>query len=84
MDDVFADQVEAMDGFYAYHALDCGGQGVTISLFRDQAAGEASDELALEFVRQELASFGIERSEVIGGEVLVSRAMAELLEPAHA
>jgi hypothetical protein len=33
VDDVFADQIEAMDGFDAYHALDCGGQGVTISLF---------------------------------------------------
>jgi hypothetical protein len=84
VDEVFADQIEAMDGFDAYHALDCGDYGVTISLFRDRAAAEASDELALEFVRQELTRFGIERSEVIGGEVLVSRAMAELLEPAHA
>jgi hypothetical protein len=81
---VFADQIEAMDGFEAYHALDCGGEIMSISLFRDQAAAEASDELALEFVRQELGSFEIERTEVIGGEVLVSRAMAELLEPAHA
>jgi hypothetical protein len=84
VDAVFADELEAMDGFDAYHALDCDGQGVTISLFRDQAAAEASDELALEFVRRELASFGVERSEVLAGEVLVSRAMAELLEPAHA
>jgi hypothetical protein len=84
VDEVFADQIEAMDGFEAYHALDCGGEIMSISLFRDQAAAEASDELALEFVRQELGSFEIERTEVIGGEVLVSRAMAELLEPAHA
>jgi hypothetical protein len=84
VDERFADQIEAMDGFEAYHALDCGGEIMSISLFRDQAAAEASDELALEFVRQELRSFDIERTEVIGGEVLVSRAMAELLEPAHA
>ena len=37
VDDVFADQIEAMDCFDAYHALDCGAQGVTRSLFRDQA-----------------------------------------------
>jgi hypothetical protein len=85
VDEVFADQIEAMGGFEAYHALDCGGgEIVSISLLRDQAAAEDSDERAREFVRRELGDFDIERTEVIGGEVLVSRAMAELLEPAHA
>jgi hypothetical protein len=85
VDQVFADHIEAMEGFEAYHALDCGGgEIVSISLLRDQAAAEDSDERALEFVRRELGDFDIERTEVIGGEVLVSRAMAELLEPAHA
>ena len=85
VDEVFADQIEATDGFEAYHALDCGGDHiVAISLLRDQAAAEDTDERALEFVRRELGEFDIERTEVIGGEVLVSRAMAELLEPAHA
>ena len=77
-------QIEAMDGFEAYHALDCGGgEIVSISLLRDQAIAEASDEWALEFVRRGLGGFDIERTEVIGGEVVVSRAMATLLEPAH-
>ena len=84
VDEVFADEIEAMDGFEAYHALDCGSEIVSISLLRDQAAAEESDERALEFVRRELGDFDIERTEVIGGEVLVSRAMATLLEPAHA
>ena len=85
VDEVFAEEIEAMDGFEAYHALDCGGSElVSISLFRDQAAAEESDERALEFVRRELGGFDIERTEVIGGEVIVSRAMAALLEPAHA
>ena len=84
VDERFADQIEAMDGFEAYHALDCGGEGVTFSLFRDQASAAASEDLALEFVRRELGSFGVERSAVISGEIVVSRAMAELLEPAHA
>jgi hypothetical protein len=85
VDEVFAYQIEAMDGFEAYHALDCGGGEIaSFSLLRDAAAAEDSDELALEFVRRELGDFDIERTEVIGGEVLVSRAMAELLEPAHA
>ncbi len=84
VDEVFADQIEAMDGFEAYHALDCGGEGVTFSLFRDRDSAEASVELGLDFARQELGRFGVERSAVMSGEVLVSRAMAELLEPAHA
>lgn len=84
VDEIFADEIEAMDGFEAYHALDCGGgEIVSISLLRDQAIAEASDEWALEFVRRELGGFEIERTEVIGGEVVVSRAMATLLEPAH-
>jgi hypothetical protein len=40
--------------------------------------------LALRFVGEELGEFDIERTSVIGGEVIVSRALAELLEPAHA
>jgi hypothetical protein len=85
VDEVFAGQVEQMDGFEAYHALDCGrGEVMSISLFRDQSTAEESDERALQFVREELAAFDIERTEVLGGRVMVSRALADLLEPAHA
>jgi hypothetical protein len=85
VDAAFADEIESMAGFEAYHALDCGrGEAVSISLFRDQAAAEESDDRALAFVREELGKFDLERTEVIGGEVVVSRAMAPLLEPAHA
>ena len=83
VDGVFADEIEAMDGFEAYHALDCGSEIVSISLLRDQAAAEESDERAVEFVRRALGAFDIERTEVIGGEVMVSRAVSEVLGPAH-
>jgi heme-degrading monooxygenase HmoA len=85
IDTVFADRMEGLHGFVAYHVVDCGsGEIVTISLLRDQATAEDSDELALEFVRDELGDFDLDRTEVIGGEVLVSRAMTGVLEPAHA
>jgi hypothetical protein len=85
VDGVFADRIQWMDGFEAYHALDCGrGEIVSISLFRDQATAEESDERALEFIRDQLADFDLERTEVVGGRVTVSRALADLLEPAHA
>jgi len=85
VDQVFAEQVSRMDGFEAYHALDCGrGEILSISLFRDQSAAEESDEQALVFVDKHLREFDLERTEVIGGEVRVSRALSVLLQPAHA
>jgi hypothetical protein len=84
VDEVFADDVQDLDGFEAYHALDCGhGEILAINLFRDQSSAEESDERALRFVREYLQAFDIERTEIVGGEVVVSRAMADLLEPAH-
>jgi hypothetical protein len=85
VDERFADRVAELPGFLGYHALDCGGgELLSISLFGDLEQCEASDELALEFVREELSDFELERTEVIGGTVRASRARAELLEPAHA
>jgi hypothetical protein len=85
VDERFADRIEEMDGFAAYHALDCGGGEIlSISLFRDQSGAEESDDQALAFVREQLGEFDIERMEVLGGAIAVSRAMAQLLEPAHA
>jgi heme-degrading monooxygenase HmoA len=85
IDRVFADQISAMDGFEAHHALHCGrGEIVSIGLFRDQSAAEESDEHALEFIDRHRCEFDLERTEVIGGEVCVSRVLPELLEPAHA
>ena len=85
VDEIFAARIERLDGFEAYHALDCGRSEIlSISLLRDQASAEASDDLALQFVGEELGGFDIERTEVIAGEVIVSRAMVELVEPAHA
>jgi hypothetical protein len=85
VDEVFADWIQHMEGFEAYHALDCGrGEIVSISIFRDQTTAEESDDRALEFIRDELSVFDIERTEVLGGRVAVSRARADLLEPAHA
>ena len=56
---------------------------------RDRAAegaeqAEASNELAAQWVAEELGDFHVERLGVFGGEVMVSRAIAEMLEPAHA
>ena len=69
----------------AYHVLDCGGGEIlSVSLLRDEATARETDEMALRFVTERLSRFGLQRTEAVGGEVLVSRAMAEMLEPTHA
>ena len=68
----------------AYHALDTGNDMVmTISLFQDRGQAEASNELAAQWVAEELSDFNVTRVGVIGGEAMVSRASAEILELAQ-
>jgi hypothetical protein len=85
VDDIFADEMAALDGFVAYQVLDCGGGEIlSVSLLRDRAMARETDEMALRFVTERLSRFGLQRTEAVGGKVLVSRAMGEMLEPTHA
>jgi hypothetical protein len=85
VDDIFADEIAALDGFVAYHVLDCGGGEVlSLSLLRDEATARETDEMALRFVTERLTRFGLQRTDAVAGRVLVSRAVAEMLEPTHA
>ena len=85
VDETFAPRIEAMPGFVAYKLLDCGnGILMTITTCHDREAAERSVELAADFVGEELADIEIERVEATIGEVGVSRAIAEMLEPTHA
>ena len=85
VDETFAEDMQETTGFMAYHTLDCGdGTIMSISLFSNRSGAQESDELAGRFVREKLTDFDIERTEAIGGEIVVSRAMAEVLQPAHA
>ena len=80
----FADALAQQPGFVAYQAVDCGSDELlSITLYRDEAGAAESNELAAEWVRENLGEFELERTEVIGGEVMVSRAASEVLEPAH-
>src|SRR5215207_5628792 len=80
----FAAAVSREPGFVAYHAIDTGNDMVmTISLFHNRAQADASNELAVQWVAEELSDFNVTRVGVIGGEAMVSRAFAEILEPAQ-
>jgi hypothetical protein len=85
IDRVFADRFQAMQGFEAWHVFDCGENEILwINFVRDHAVAEESDDRAFRFISEELRDFRLDRRAVLRGELIVSRARAELLEPAHA
>ena len=51
--------------------------------YAGHSTAEASNELAAQWVAEELSEFNVTRVGVIGGEAMVSRASAEILEPTH-
>jgi heme-degrading monooxygenase HmoA len=85
IDTDFAESISEVEGFVAYEVLACDGQEVvTLSVFRDEEAATASDEMAREWVRSTLAAqFDITMLDTIHGDIAVSRADASMLEPAH-
>ena len=85
IDDEFCELIEREPGFVAYQALDCGdGVCMTITTFRDRKGAEESITTAAGFVRDRLSDIEIDRLDAVMGEAKVSRAIADMLEPAHA
>lgn len=83
-DEEFAPKIQEEPGFGAYQMIDCGdGTLVTVSCFRDRDGVDRSVELAAEFVRERLADHDIERTDARTGDIRVSLAAQEVLEPAH-
>lgn len=85
VDTDFAESIQEMDGFVGYECIDCGDRMLmTISTFHDRESAEASTDAASQWIRDTLAArFDLERLDVTTGEVSVSRAREEMLEPAH-
>jgi hypothetical protein len=85
IDTEFLERIEDEPGFVGYHACDCGdGTLVTLTMFHDGEGAMKSADTAAGFVRDNLADFEIERLNAWNGDVRVNRAIAEMLEPAHA
>src|SRR5438105_11151446 len=81
----FADLIGAQPGFVSYEFVDCGdGEVTTISLFREALQAETSRDLAQRWTEENLDDFEVMRIEALHGEILVSRASWDMLEPAHA
>jgi hypothetical protein len=80
----FAEALAQEPGFVAYQAIKLGDDKVcTLSIFHARDQAEASNDLAAEWVAEALEDFDVERMGVISGEVMVSRAHAAMLDPAH-
>jgi hypothetical protein len=79
-----ADAFALETGFVAYQVARTGDRTVaSITVFHERDQAERSNELAAGWVADSLADFDVGRMGVMGGEVMVSRAIADLLEPAH-
>jgi hypothetical protein len=83
-DTELADRIAAEPGFVDYQAIDTGdGTVMSVTIFDDEDGCLRSNDLAAEFVRDHLAAFEVERTDMFSGEVMVSRAADKVLEPAH-
>jgi hypothetical protein len=83
-DTEFADRLSEEPGFVDYQVVATGDDTImSMTIFDDEERCLASNDMAADFVREHLAAFQIERLEVFGGEVMVSRAAEKVLEPAH-
>ena len=84
IDEGFAERISQQPGFCSYQAIACGGGTViTVTCFREAADADRSAEAAAQWIREELSDFEIERLDASAGEVQVSRAVSEVLQPAH-
>ena len=83
-DTEFADRLAEEPGFVDYQAVATGDDTImSMTIFEDEEQCLASNDMAAEFVREHLAEFQVERLDVFGGEVMVSRAADKVLVPAH-
>ncbi len=79
-----ADAFAREPGFVSYEVAKTGDHTVaSITMFHGRDEAEASNRLAAEWVSNELTDFDVERMGVINGEVMVSRATADILQSAH-
>jgi heme-degrading monooxygenase HmoA len=79
-----ADAFAREPGFISYEVVRTGEHTLaSITTFHEREQAEASNELAAEWVADELADFDVERMGAVSGAVVVSRASSDILVPAH-
>lgn len=80
VEEEFAPALAQEPGFVFYFALDTGNHTVqTISTFHDKNSAFRSNEVSAEYVHENLSEFELTRTDVVAGELLVSRLAPDLL-----
>jgi heme-degrading monooxygenase HmoA len=64
--------ISEIDGFHAYYLLRTADGAASISVFRDQAGAEASNQRAAEWLRDNLPDLSIGAPQISAGEVAIS------------
>jgi hypothetical protein len=83
-DTQLADRLADEPGFVAYELMAAeDGSVCSMTIFQNREGAERSQELAAEFVREHLSGMDLEPTGAMTGEVMVSRARGQVLEPAH-
>jgi hypothetical protein len=81
VDEEFAPALSQEPGFVFYFALDTGNHTVqTISTFQDKNSAFRSNEVSAKYVNENLGEFELTRTDVVAGEILVSRLAPGLLD----
>lgn len=84
VDTELADRLAEEPGFIAYELMATeDGSVCSMTIFQDRQGAERSQEIAAEFVREHLSGMQVERTGAMLGELMVSRARDQVLEPAH-
>ena len=79
-----ADAFAREPGFISYEVVRTGEHTLaSITTFHEREQAEASNQLAAEWVADELADFDVERMGMVSGAVVVSRASSDAHVPAH-
>jgi hypothetical protein len=79
-----AEEFGQMPGFVSYQVTATDdGRICSWTVFMDEKSAHRATEAARKFVDERLAEFQLERLDAMTGEVMVSRARQEILEPAH-
>lgn len=83
-DTELADRLAEEPGFVAYELMAAeDGAICSMTIFEDREGAERSQEIAAEFVQEQLSGIDVERMGSMIGEVMVSRARDRVLEAAH-
>jgi hypothetical protein len=85
VDESFAEDIGRRRGFLAYEFMDCGdGEIITMSVVSDADQAEASRAFAQRWTEDYLQDLEFRRLDALRGEILVSRAARDMLEPGDA